>query len=102
MDALHAGREWAYAVVFNPAATSQIRLVLREAITVIGLAVVEVHLSNIHARESFRRHSLTVEVSAGIIGGVGLQSYLLGLRAAVGIAQQRSGGTGQRERRKRT
>ncbi|HTX54179.1 MAG TPA: type II 3-dehydroquinate dehydratase [Candidatus Baltobacteraceae bacterium] len=102
VDALHAGREWAHAVVFNPAAYSHTSVALRDAIAAVGLPVVEVHLSNIHARDLFRRHSLTAEVSAGIIGGFGLQSYLLGLRAAVGLAQQRSGGAGQRERRKRT
>ncbi len=104
VDALHAGRAWADAVVFNPAAYSHTSVALRDAIAAVGLPVVEVHLSNIHARETFRRHSLTAEVSAGIIGGFGVDSYLLGVRAAIALAGQRSSGRAQapRERRRRT
>ena len=90
VDALHAARGWADAVVFNPAAYSHTSVALRDAISAIGLPVVEVHLSNIHARESFRRHSLTAEVAAGVIGGFGAESYLLGLRAALSLCEPRS------------
>ena len=90
VEQLHAAREWADAVVFNPAAYSHTSVALRDAIAAVGLPVVEVHLSNIHARELFRRHSLTAEVAAGIIGGFGQQSYLLGLRAALALAAERS------------
>jgi len=86
VEALHAARGWADAVVFNPAAFSHTSIALRDAISAIGLPVVEVHLSNIHARESFRRRSVTAEVSAGTIGGFGIDSYLLGLRAALALA----------------
>lgn len=83
IEALHGARTWADAVVFNPAAYSHTSVALRDAIRAVGLPVVEVHLSNIHAREPFRRHSLTAEVSVGLIGGFGVASYLLGLRAAL-------------------
>ena len=85
VEALHAAMGWADAVVMNPAAYSHTSLALRDAIAAIGLPVVEVHLSNIHAREPFRRHSLTAEVGVGLISGFGLQSYLLGLRAALAL-----------------
>lgn len=83
IEALHDAMEWADAVVFNPAAYSHTSVALRDAIAGTRLPVVEVHLSNIHAREGFRRHSLTAEVAVGLISGFGADSYLLGLRAAL-------------------
>jgi 3-dehydroquinate dehydratase-2 len=89
VEALHAARAWADASVFNPAAYSHTSVAVRDAISAVGLPVVEVHLSNIHAREPFRRHSLTAEVAAGVIGGVGAESYRLGLRAALALCHAR-------------
>jgi 3-dehydroquinate dehydratase-2 len=83
IEALHEAIGWADAVVFNPAAYSHTSVALRDAIAATRLPVVEVHVSNIHARETFRRHSLTAEVAAGLISGFGAESYLLGLRAAL-------------------
>lgn len=73
-------------IVFNPAAYTHTSLALRDAISGCGLPVIEVHISNVHARESFRRHSLTAEVSRGVIAGLGLDGYKLAVRALLGRA----------------
>jgi 3-dehydroquinate dehydratase-2 len=71
------------AIVINPAAYTHSSVAIRDAITAAGIPAVEVHLSNIHKREEFRRHSYVAGVAVGQITGFGAQSYLLGLRAAV-------------------
>lgn len=85
IDALHAARDWAAGVIFNPGGFTHTSVALRDAVAAIGIPVVEVHLSNVYARERFRRHSLLSAVCKGKITGFGWGSYLLGLRALVDI-----------------
>lgn len=73
---------WAEALVINPAAYTHTSVAIRDAIAAVGIPTVEVHLSNIHKREAFRRHSHIAGVAAGQISGFGVDSYLLGLQAA--------------------
>ena len=70
------------AIVFNPAAYTHTSLALRDAITAAAIPTVEIHISNIYKREDFRHNSLIAGAAVGQIAGFGVQSYLLGLRAA--------------------
>ena len=81
MDALHDARTWADGVVFNPGGYTHTSVVLRDAIAAIGIPVIEVHLSNVYAREEFRYKSLISAACKGKVVGFGWRSYTLGLRA---------------------
>ena len=86
IDALHDARVWANGVVFNPGAYTHTSIALRDAISAIQIPVVEVHLSNVYAREEFRQVSMISAVCKGKIAGFGWRSYTVGLRVLVEMA----------------
>jgi 3-dehydroquinate dehydratase-2 len=89
VDALHGARSWAEGVVFNPGAYTHTSIALRDAISAIGTPVVEVHLSNVYAREEFRQVSMISAVCKGKVVGFGWRSYALGLRALMEMLSDR-------------
>lgn len=85
IDALQDARTWAAGVVFNPGGYTHTSVALRDAISAIVIPVVEVHLSNVYAREEFRHMSFVSAVCKGKVTGFGWRSYELGLRGLVDI-----------------
>jgi 3-dehydroquinate dehydratase-2 len=83
IDALQEARLWAKGAVFNPGGYTHTSVALRDTIAAIQIPIIEVHLTNIYARESFRHESLISPVCAGTITGFGWNSYMLGLKALI-------------------
>ncbi|AFS70011.1 MULTISPECIES: type II 3-dehydroquinate dehydratase [Exiguobacterium] len=82
VDRLHEARGYD-GIVFNAAAYTHTSIALRDAIAAIEAPTIEVHLSNVHARESFRHHSMLAPVCRGVISGLGMKGYLLAVEALI-------------------
>ncbi len=91
IDFLQKEAGGADGALINPGALTQYSLALRDALEVTKLPFVEVHISNIHAREEFRHHSVLADLAVGQVSGLGWRGYLAALESLVGILKERSG-----------
>jgi len=94
MDAIHEAGEWADGIVINPGAYGHYSYALRDALSSVSLPAIEVHLSNVFAREEFRYASVIAPVVIGCITGLGWRSYACALQSLIGILQDRAASQG--------
>ncbi len=87
VDQLHSARGVHDGVIFNAGAYTHTSVALHDAISACELPVVEVHISNVHAREEFRHHSMLSRVCLGVIAGFGINSYMLALDALIAATE---------------
>ena len=85
IDWIHEARERAAAIVINPAGYSHTSVAILDALSAFAGPIIEVHISNIHKREAFRRHSYVSTVAAGVIAGCGTQGYALALQRVAAL-----------------
>ena len=83
LERIHAARQDIDFIIINPAAFTHTSVALRDALLAVAIPFIEVHLSNVHAREPFRHHSYFSDVAVGVISGLGAQGYELALQAAL-------------------
>lgn len=88
IDTIQQAHSSYQGILFNPAAFTHYSYALRDVLEAVKIPVIEVHLSNIYQREAFRQHSVISPVAAGVICGLGLNSYLLGLDALAAILEK--------------
>ena len=89
IDRIHEARSWADGILINPGGLTHTSIALRDALSAVALPVVEVHLSNVAAREDFRQRSLISGIALGVVSGFGPTSYRLGLEALLDHVQRR-------------
>jgi len=83
-----AGSDQTQYIIINPAAFTHTSIAIRDAFLASNLSFIEVHLSNVYAREDFRKHSFLSDIATGVISGFGKNSYLLAFEAAVNLCKQ--------------
>lgn len=90
IDAIQDAGSWADGIVINPGAYGHYSYAIRDALAAVNLPAIEVHLSNLYAREEFRSRSVLSAVVTGCISGLGWRSYACGLQALIGLLQERA------------
>ena len=90
IDAIHEAGDWADGIVINPGAYGHYSYAIRDALAAVNLPAIEVHLSNVYAREEFRYKSVIAAVVVGCITGLGWRSYACGIQSLIGILQDRA------------
>lgn len=90
IDAIHDAANWADGIIINPGAYAHYSYAIRDALAAVNLPAVEVHISNIYAREEFRQKSVIAPVVIGCITGLGWRSYTCGLESLLGILEDRA------------
>ena len=89
IDAIHDAGNWADGIVINPGAYGHYSYAIRDALSAVNLPAIEVHISNVFAREEFRYKSVIASVVIGCITGLGWRSYACGIQSLIGILQDR-------------